>query len=250
MRVNAVLALACALGACQFDRAGLDTPPQIVTLPGTDPPDAMPSSPDAAPGPCTPPPTTAALVQVPHTALPPSIDGVLGEPAWTMAARVSFTDATRSDNQVEVRLLWTDEQLALAFIVTDAQLETADGNAVWQNDGAEFYLDPEHDATAALDNDDHHYITNIQGEVYGGALTLATVSSGAGYTQEIAVSFAALKVMPAVQLVMGVLLGNNDLDAGTAVQFDWNRLIETGNYAQPALWADLELVATPPNCPP
>ena len=40
---------------------------------------------------------------------------------------------------------------------------------------------------------------------------------------------------------MGLLLANNDRDNNTSSQFDWLDLIESGSYARPNLWGELEL---------
>ena len=42
-------------------------------------------------------------------------------------------------------------------------------------------------------------------------------------------------------MIIKIFAGNNDRDNGVSVQFDWEKVMDTGNYAQPNLWGSLNL---------
>ena len=106
--------------------------------------------------------TTAALLtaaealprlEVPHTTEVPEIDGNLRDPAWSRAAVIDGLRPARGRNYqaaidrepTEIRLLWDQENLYIAFrcvdreIVTDRALKR-DGD-VYEADACEFFLD-------------------------------------------------------------------------------------------------------------
>jgi hypothetical protein len=217
--------------------------------------DAAPKLYDAADaqGPCTIPEVTASLLPALTTSATLTIDGQLDEVVWSEATRVSFVDPrAMSDNQVTVSVLWTISALVFGFEVIDSHLETSGTMSYFTDDGAELYLDVEHDATPVMDADDRHYITNIENAVFSdpetNLPTVATSITTSGYQQEIAITWSDIGTAPSAGLVMGILLGNNDRDNDAWVQFDWNRLIETGAYARPNLWADIELLDLRAGC--
>jgi hypothetical protein len=169
-------------------------------------------------------------------------DGVLTEPAWQHAARVTFSNAARSDNQTTVAALWSATHLYFAFSFVDGEIETAgDIGSLHADDGAEVYLDVLHDRTLAENDDDQHFITTTDDLFVGGDLEIGTEVAPPGFTQEIGITWAQLAASPVPDQVLGLLLGNNDRTAGSFVQYDWIGLIESGNYDRPNLWGELAL---------
>ena len=174
------------------------------------------------------------------TASPINIDGELNEIAWSSANYITFSNPSRSDNQVKVLTLWDSDNLYLAYEVTDADLE-AIGENLWQDDGAEFYLDTENDKTTSMDDDDYHFIININGKSNELGIITQTKFTPNGYVMEIAIPWALIDVTPEDDKIIGLLLANNDRDNGVISQFDWLNLIETGPYERPDLWGELLL---------
>jgi hypothetical protein len=152
-----------------------------------------------------------------------SIDGNLGESVWSQANSVQFSNSARSDNQVTVKTLWDDTNLYLAYVVQDANRE-ATNVSLYQDDGAEVYIDVADNKSSSLDTNDYHFAVNINGVsslngVFGKSLT-----NSAGYSIEIQIPWSLLQTTPALGKRMGLLLGNNDRDNGVSKQFDWLNL--------------------------
>ena len=178
-----------------------------------------------------------------------ALDGSLSESAWASANSVSFSNPAQSNNMVTVKALWDSNNLYFAYDVTDSQLEALGDSYVFDDDGAEIYLDIANNKSTAMDQNDWHIGTNINNAItlYKQDATLvlgASVSTQrlmGGYTQEIAIPWSLIGTTPQANKVIGLLLANNDRDNGIIKQFDWMNVIATGNYAQPNLWGDLIL---------
>ena len=179
-----------------------------------------------------------------------TVDGALTESTWARTRTVDFSNAVRSDNKVGVRVAWDDENLYLAFSVIDDKLESDPNSRVFQDDGAELYLDTMHNATPQMDGDDYHFIVNIVDDIQignvdvaHGTLPVRTMAIIGGYAMEFAIPWSMTGGRPQAGQTMGMLLGNNDRDNGSSKQFDWVGVIDngTGDYARPNLWGDLRL---------
>ncbi len=177
------------------------------------------------------------------TDVPIVIDGNLSEAIWSQANSVSFSNSAQSDNQVKVFGLWDNQNLYLAYQVTDSKLEAADLQ-YYQDDGAEIYLDTLNNKSTAMDANDFSFAMNIHNLVSPAGPIVKTVTSLTGYTMEIALPWSTMNTLPAANKVLGLLLGNNDRDNGISKQFDWMNLITTGSYFRPNLWGNLTLSGT------
>ena len=198
------------------------------------------------------------------TDTPITLDGKLDPfEKWEDCNFVSFSNTSLSDNRVKVYSLYDETNLYFAYVVDDQHFEATDLK-LWKDDGAEIYLDTFHDATESLNGDDYHFIININDKISGGNIS-SRISQEPYYTDlpggyrprysilppdshwwfrysvEIVIPWAEIGVVPAPNKVMGILLGNNDRDNGSSVQFDWNGLIGTGSYNRPNLWGDILL---------
>lgn len=82
-------------------------------------------------------------------------DGVLDEPSWINATRsgplvntMTGAPAGATESRANVRVLWDDQALHLAYEVSDDNLvdpSTARDNHLWENDAVEVMLDPNGD---------------------------------------------------------------------------------------------------------
>ena len=171
-----------------------------------------------------------------------TVDGELNDCSWSEATWKAFSNTGRSDNTVEFATLWDADNLYLGFKVVDAQLES-DSSTFWQNDGVELYFDVLHNATTSLDDDDWRVIVDIAGRSTQSTIRNGVVSTPTGYTMELEIPWSTLNSTPEASKTLGLLVGNNDRDMGTSVQYDWNGLIDSGSYSRPNLWGDLRLLA-------
>ena len=175
-----------------------------------------------------------------------TIDGVLSEPSWDAARSITFANLARSDNSIEVKVLWDDDSLYLGYSTVDPQIEAGDLNLI-RNDGSQIFIDTDHDPIPdldELDEDDVRIVVDIEGGIQGPIVPNATQIIATGYVTEFSIPWAELGGLKPPETVMGILLANNDRDDGTGIQFDWLDLIETGPYARPYLWGDIHLSAT------
>ena len=125
-----------------------------------------------------------------------TINGDLNELDWREAESVSFSNQTRSDNQVTVYTLWDTQYLYFGYLVSDKHLE-AQNMQLWEDDSAEIYLDANNNKSFILDADDHQLIGNIKGSHSGGTgVLLQTQTNSSGYTLEIAIPWSALNLSP------------------------------------------------------
>ena len=175
-----------------------------------------------------------------NTVSPIAIDGILSEAAWSQAEYVTFSNPSRSENQVKVYTLWDSDYLYIAYNVSDSHLEALN-QEYWQDDGAEIYLDTENDKTTSMDPNDYHLLFNINDQRLPIGTNVKTAISPDGYIMEISIPWTLINTIPLPSKTMGLLVANNDRDNGTTAQFDWLDLIETGNYARPNLWGDIVL---------
>ncbi len=169
-----------------------------------------------------------------------TVDGNLSESVWSQANSVQFSNPARSDNQVTVKTLWDDTNLYLAYLVQDAHREATNA-ALWQDDGAEVYIDVANDKSSAMDANDYSVGININNLSSASGVVGRTSTSSSGYTMEIQIPWSFLQTTPTIGKTMGLLLTNNDRDNGVSKQFDWLNVVATGSYAQPKLWGGLVL---------
>ncbi len=172
--VLAVAMLLAAAGACRSTVPSAPSPqepeihqpiPESVT-PGEPgdadplPPPVVPDDPAAAPE--SPPdaaeaPTVCAerpappTVLVPYSSVPPVIDGHLGDPAWVAVAPFRLVGPLGEEPEVsadvatEVRLLWDEDWLWVAFACRDADILATHREhdaPLYQEDVGEIFIDP------------------------------------------------------------------------------------------------------------
>jgi hypothetical protein len=201
--------------------------------------DSASSSPDDPPSPVTSP-TPAYTVTAAKTSESISLDRLLTEDVWGLTQLVRFSDPLHSDNEVRVRIVYTDSHLYIAYEVTDSQRE-ATGAVLWQDDGADIYLDAGYERTAAPDANDRQFLANINGATNNPLVMTTTQVTTDGYLMKVAIPWSAIGVEPTAGRWLGVLLANGDRDAGVSSQFDWTKLVDTGAFARPNLWGTLIL---------
>jgi len=170
-----------------------------------------------------------------------TIDGLLSEDAWRKSDHVEFQNPLRSDNTVRVCTIWDNGNLYFAFNVSDDLLEAVN-QAYWQDDGAEIFLDTEHDKTASFDSDDYQFVITINDRTDIESIQSGTYKGTQRWTMEIKIPWSSIAKEPLVGMSMGLLLGNNDRDNSVIRQFDWLSLVETGDYFRPNLWGDIILL--------
>ncbi|MEZ4272836.1 MAG: sugar-binding protein, partial [Myxococcota bacterium] len=181
------------------------------------------------------PPPVISAAQTPDAAV--RNDGNLEECGWEQAEWKSFS-SSRSDNIVRFATLWDTQHLHIAFDITDSHLES-DSDKLYQNDGVEIFVDPGHEGTPALDNNDLHFIADIAGSTTDTSMQVNAITTTQGYTMEISIPWSTLSGTPKQGQIIGILAANNDRDLSVSTQFDANALIESGSYARPDLWSDL-----------
>jgi len=184
----------------------------------------------------TPPPTstlTALKILTPITT-----DGNM-ESVWNQANSVTFSNTAKSNNTVKVSTLYDNNNLYFAYQVTDSNLEAVN-TSIYQDDGAEIYIDTQNNKSTTMDSNDYHFLTNINNLTSNTSITAKTTTTSTGYTQEIKIPFSTLNIIPSNQ-TLGLLLANNDRDNSSSSQFDWLNLINTGSYSRPNLWGNLTL---------
>jgi len=111
------------------------------------------------------------VIAVPRASSPITIDGRLGEPAWAAAGRIpSFEHyrlQMRLKNRTEVRLLYDEEALYVAFACGEANMgavkaSVADHDGgVWDDDCVEVFLDTQGDQASFV-----HFILNTLNTQY------------------------------------------------------------------------------------
>ncbi len=180
-----------------------------------------------------------------------TLDGVLDESDWAAASVIRFSNPAISENQVVVRTLWDSVNFYIAYVVTDTLIsvdpDTQDDAS--QDDGAEIYLDPNHDAGTAMNGDDMYLLANVineskalRNEQYlASTVSNKTHKSATGYNMEIAIPWTLIGKTPSAGLIMGILYANNDKDGAIRYQFDWLGLTPV-NFKKPNLWGDLVLL--------
>lgn len=158
--VLAVAMLLAAAGACRStapsvpssrEPEGHEPIPASVTTPG-EPGEAEPAP---APAPSAPPDAADApavpAVLVAHASIPPVVDGHLGDPAWAAAVPFRLLGPLGEEPEVsatvatEVRLLWDEDWLWVAFACRDADILAThrDHDApLYQEDVCEIFIDP------------------------------------------------------------------------------------------------------------
>jgi len=183
------------------------------------------------------PPSTNTLTAL-KTLTPITTDGIL-ELAWNQANSVTFSNSARSDNSVTVSALYDDTNLYFAYQVTDGNIE-ATGAKLWEDDGAEIYIDTQNNKSTSMDANDYSFQTNINNLTSNTSITAKTITTSTGYIQEITIPFTVLNITPNNQ-TLGLLLANNDRDNNSSSQFDHMNLINSGNYSRPNLWGSLTL---------
>jgi hypothetical protein len=175
-----------------------------------------------------------------NTVSPIAIDGILSEEAWSQAKYVTFSNPSRSENHVKVYTLWDNNYLYFAYEVKDSDLEAID-RRLWEDDGAEIFVDTENDKTASINANDYQLLFNINDKTQTEGANVKTAITPDGYTMEISIPWISINTTPFPGKIMGLLVGNNDRDNGTSVQFDWLHLVETDRWAMPNLWGNIVL---------
>jgi hypothetical protein len=183
-----------------------------------------------------------------YVAGPIFVNGNLADEAWAKTRALIVNNPNKSNNTMEVKILWNDEYLFLGYRIDDTSLEI-EGGSVWSDDSVEFFLDTLNNRSSDFEADDAHALLAYTGRLFTeGRLTTSninlgiTAQSGFGYTVEIAVPWASLQVTPVKDKKMGLLLVNSDRDNAVCKSFDSMAISNAGgNYRVPNLYGTLIL---------
>lgn len=210
------------------------------------------------------------LVQVPHLASPPTIDGDLRE--WQGIPAVAIQYATYGvslyagpqDISGLLYMGWDAQYLYLAFqVVDDVFVQTATGRYLYRGDSAEILVDVDlfgDRYTRFLSADDYQlgfspgsppgnhpevwrwYPRHLEGVPQG--VLIAARPLGQGYTLEVAVPWSAIGITvasPGLRMGFVAALSDNDLP-GTQVQ---QTLVSNDPYRRltdPTTWGEMVLL--------
>jgi hypothetical protein len=95
-------------------------------------------------GPCAASAGEPPAAEAVFAATPPVVDGVIGEAEWTAAKPIVFPPSAEASGQSEVRLLWTEAGLFVAFRCTDKTPVFGSfkkGEPLHQEDSFEIFID-------------------------------------------------------------------------------------------------------------
>jgi hypothetical protein len=173
-----------------------------------------------------------------------TIDGNLNEPIWNSADSITFSNSGRSDNIAKVYTLYDNSNLYFAYDITDSKLETYNGD-LWNEDGAEIFIDTLNDKTTSTNSNDYHIMANINDLKSPTSINVKTIKSTNKYAMEIAIPWTSINTQPSLGKKIGILIGNNDRDSNVSKQFDWLGIIDIlpGSYSRPNLWGNLTLIS-------
>ena len=134
------------------------------------------------------------LIEAPHAAVAPVIDGVVDD-VWASAATVHTGTLVEGElgATADVSLLWREGTLYALFQVADDELDACSTNA-WEQDSVEVFLDPANAKAGAFQPADGQYrisysnAVSVSGDldVIGDNLTSATAVTDTGYLVEAA----------------------------------------------------------------
>jgi hypothetical protein len=194
------------------------------------------------------------------------IDGDLTE--WDGAESIVLTDTSdvADPNTAEISTLWDEENLYVAFQVTDGDLRSSekerDSKTLYQDDMAELIIDANHDKTEKWIADDIIWHINLYNQVkddrgtpegesdwtWNSVARWATRLNGSlndssdrdeGYVVEIAVPWTEIGRAPEAGVTLGVDFALGDEDEGGSVNlYDW---CGCSPFRFPAGFGDLEL---------
>lgn len=182
---------------------------------------------------------------------PVAVDGSLDDAAHGAAPALELRDPmASSDNGLVVRASWDAEHLIVGVRVTDATVRGDASGYAGGLDGIELFVDTAFDRGATMDLDDYQWIVPVEGEplVRRGerqrvdmAIEHGVATGEDGYSVELRVPWAEIGVTPAPGLRLGLLVANNDADAGELRSWSWGGV---SPFKQPARWGALRLGGT------
>jgi len=174
-----------------------------------------------------------------HT--PVSIDGQLTEAAWLQATPINFSNSGRSNNSSSMKVIWDREAVYVGAEITDSQIDTT-GTDLWIDDSIEIFFDTSMNKTTSIDSDDVQVIVNAEGEVSKSGVVAAKGNKTGGYILEVKIPWSVMNVTPGFMEGLGMLLANNDRDAGVVTSYDNMGIIDISQniFKRPNLWGSIE----------
>ncbi|MBK8904698.1 MAG: hypothetical protein IPM53_26195 [Anaerolineaceae bacterium] len=245
--------------------AAAETAVALTTQPDIAPTTTLPIS-----GPTVP--ASSGTVTAVRLAVPPAIDGSLGE--WTAVEAVSSGNRVYSvagwdgtaDCTAVWQLAWDDANLYVAVRVTDdTHVQNASGNLIYRGDSVDMQFDTNRqgDYGSSLSPDDFQITLSpgnfagsgptafrYQGTDTGGILdapgghqvNVAAQPTSTGYTLEAAIPWTDLNLTPSPGLTIGLSLNANDNDTpGTTVQEVMMSNNPNRTLTDPTTWGTLTL---------
>ena len=203
-------------------------------------------------------PTTGTL-NAEKVSTAPVIDGQLSESGWKLQTSIAKSVIGIRNNTTTFDVLWDNTYFYVGAKVLDSILKNDSPN-VWNDDGVEIYIDPNHSHSTTYDATDLQLIKGYNDAALYAATSnntsgvlhkWATVSGG--YTVELAIPWSKLGVTPTANMTIGFDIGVNDDDNGSArdAQMTWNGT--SNNYRNTSAFGHVVLMAasdtTPPSTP-
>ncbi len=164
-------------------------------------------------------PELAGVFQARKTAAAMTINGSLSESVWNPVTGVDkLVVGSAPNNTVTFDALWDNSNLYVAIKVLDGNL-FKDSVNLWEDDGAEVYLDPNHARSTTYQADDRQFVKRYNDTGLGGIGSLTGVQHAwaaitGGYTVEMAIPWSNLGITPTANLTIGFDVGCNDDDNG------------------------------------
>lgn len=216
-------------------------------------------------------PLISADVVAARLAVPPVIDGNLGEWVGTvpyLSTHPVYT-APGWDGTADVVAAWhigwdADNFYLGVDVVDDVHVQTQTGNQIFKGDNVDLQLDVDRpgDWGAGLNVDDYQInlspgnFANLPPSAFrfaatpdggsidapGHKIQIAAQQKADGYTIEVAIPWQDLNVAPSVGLILGAALNVSDNDTlGTAVQEYFLSNVATRKWGDPTTWGTLTL---------
>ncbi len=166
-------------------------------------------------------PPLPTTVLIPRTLSPVRVDGEFAETMWTLDRAATNGRLGTPNNNTTFGALWDTDALYLAVKVLDSQLATPGSGQ--DRDSVEIFLDAYNDKQAEFNVQHRQFRLGLGGALWerGGriaAVRTAVLPVAGGYQIECAVPWVNLGITAGTNTVIGLDLGNNDVDSGPVRQ--------------------------------
>ncbi len=236
-----------------------------VTLAG-----ANPAQPTPTPSLIVAQAVTAADISVPRLAVPPTLDGQLGE--WTNRPGIAIPFVTEQDGwdgNLDLAAVWwlgwDDNNLYVAvYVEDDRHVQAREPKFAYLGDSIELQIDTDlrGDYGPQVSPDDFQYVIspgdfagrpsgafrfrgnneNWPVDAPGTAVRVAARQTEAGYTLEAIIPWSDMSMTPSPGMALGVALSNNDIDDPTSGRQELMLShVSTRLWRDPSSWGTMTL---------